>query len=105
MRKGFGEKSAQYNAVEKDRKALRAKGMSRFEVRALDRDKKLIRDLARRLAADGDAAKNLRSVLSQEMAQPAEKRMGIVQWLRESPLVGVDWYIEREFSTGRKVDI
>ena len=45
MRKGFSEKSAQYRAVVKDRKVLRERGMSRFEVRALERDKQLIRDL------------------------------------------------------------
>jgi hypothetical protein len=29
----------------------------------------------------------------------------IVEWLRSSPLVGVDWYAGRPFDPGRKIDL
>jgi predicted nucleic acid-binding protein len=47
MTRGFREKSAQYRAVTKNRRAMRARGVERYEVRGLARDKALIRDLAR----------------------------------------------------------
>ena len=105
MAKGFREKSARYRAVVKNRRGLRARGMSRFEVRGLDSDKTLLRDLAKRLAADDPAAQQLRLELGQKLAPPDNERGGIWRWLRASPLVGVDWYIEREFTTGRKIDL
>jgi len=105
MPKGFRERSAQYRAVVKNRRAMRARGMSRFEVRGLNRDKPLIRNLAKRLAYDDDAAKKLRCALEQELAPRPKARRSIVEWLRSSPLVGVDWYIERPFDAGRKIDL
>jgi len=79
--------------------------MSRFEVRGLERDKSLLKDLAKRLAVDDKAAKALRSDLNQRLEPPSDERGSVWQWLRSSPLVGFDWFIEREFSTGRKVDL
>lgn len=102
--RGFKEKSSQYRAVIKNRRALGERGISRFEVRGLGRDKALVRDLAKRLAVDDDAARALRSELNQKLAPQPEERGSVWRWLRSSPLVGCDWYIEREFSTGRKID-
>jgi len=102
--KGFREKSAQYRAVVKNRKQMRSRGISRFEVRGLEHDKALIRAVAKRLAAGDDAARKLRTTLAQEAAA-ATKPVNIVEWLRSSPLVGIDWYIEREFNPGRKIDL
>jgi len=102
--KGFREKSAQYKAVVKNRRALRARGLGRFEVRGLDSDKALIRQIAKKLA-DGDAAAAaLREELSGKLAPPP-KVTNIWAWLRASPLAGVDWYVEREFEPGRDVDL
>lgn len=105
MTKGFREKSARYRAVVKNRRSLRARGMSRFEVRGLDSDKALLRDLARRLAADDAAAQQLRLKLGQKLAPPGNERGGIWRWLRASPLVGSGIRIEREVTYGRKIDL
>ena len=105
MPKGFGEKSAQYRAVEKDRKVLRAKGMSRFEVRGLDRDRKLIRELAKRLAENDENAQRLRAELLKDATPKDEERGGVWRWLRSSPLVGSGINLEREVVRLRKIDL
>jgi len=105
MAKGFREKSAQYRAVVKNRKRMRARGLARFEVRGLDGDKALIRELAKKLSADNDAARNLRSTLARELAAGKVGYKNLAEWLRASPLVGVDWYVERPFEPGRKIDL
>jgi hypothetical protein len=105
MRKGFSEKSAQYRAVVKDRKALRERGMSRFEVRALERDKQLIRDLAKRLSANDDDAQRLRNELSKEATPGKGERGGFLRWIRSSPLVGSGINLEREVVKLRKIDL
>jgi len=103
--KGFREKSTRYRAVIKSRRALRARGMSRYEVRGLESDKALVKDVAKRLAENGPAAEELRRTLKSKVAPLPEERGAVWRWLRASPLVGVDWHIEREFTTGRKVDL
>lgn len=104
MAKGFREKSASYRAVVKNRRAMRARGLGRFEVRGLESDKALIRRIAKKLAENDAAAKTLREELSGKLAPPP-KIKNIWEWLRSSPLVGVDWYIEREFEPGRDIDL
>src|SRR5205085_1601335 len=105
MPKGFREKSTRYRAVIKNRRALRERGISRYEVRGLESDKALVREVAKRLAENGAAADELRRTLRRTLAPQPEERGGVWRWLRASPLVGIDWHIEREFTTGRKVDL
>ncbi|MCE9520996.1 MAG: hypothetical protein K8S25_01025 [Alphaproteobacteria bacterium] len=105
MRKGFSEKSAQYRAVVKDRKALRERGMSRFEVRGLERDKKLIRDLAKRLAANDEKARRLRDELLKGAPPEGETRGGFLRWIRSSPLVGSGINLDREVVRLRKIEL
>jgi len=105
MPKGFRERSAQYRAVVKNRRAMRARGMSRFEVRGRSRDKALIKALAKRLAANDAEAQALREELQLRLAPRKGERGSVWHWLRSSPLVGVDWYIERPFDPGRKIDL
>jgi hypothetical protein len=105
MPKGFREKSAQYRAVVKNRRSLRARGLARFEVRGLDSDKALVRDLAKRLSAGDELAQALRDELIRKLAPQKGEPGSVWRWLRSSPLVGVDWYIERPYDPGRKIDI
>lgn len=105
MRKGFSEQSAQYRAVVKNRRALRERAMARFEVRGLERDKKLIRDLAKRLAANDEKAQRLREELVKEATPGNEERGGFWRWLRASPLVGSGINLEREVVRLRKIDL
>jgi hypothetical protein len=97
--------AAQRKAVENHRKRMREAGIDRFEVRAPVADKPLIREIARRLAA-GDV--DLRQELKRDLApEPkAEPSRGVL-WraLRNSPLVGADIKFEREWTTGRDIDL
>ena len=60
MKKGFREKSAQYRAVVKNRRAMGARGLARYEVRGLAKDRELVRAVAKTLAGNDDAAAKLR---------------------------------------------
>lgn len=105
MRKGLSEQSARYRAVVKNRRALRERGMSRFEIRGLNRDKGMLRELARRLASNDQVAEQLRSELARQLAPRTDEPGGIWRWLRASPLVGSGINLEREVVYGRKIDL
>lgn len=105
MPKGFREKSAQYRAVVKNRRSMRARGLSRFEVRGLAGDKELVRSLAKRLAQADPEAQRLRTELVKAVASEGEGRGGVWRWLRASPLVGSGIDLEREFVHPRKIDL
>lgn len=105
MRKGFGEQSAQYRAVVKNRRGLRERAMARFEVRGLARDKKLIRDLAKRLAANDEKAQRLREELLKDAPPDDEERGGFLRWIRSSPLVGSGVKFRRDVVRLRKIDL
>jgi len=79
--------------------------MSRYEVRGLKRDKELVRHVARRLAAGDAAAKRLRKELTEKTKEPESPPVSIVEALRRSPLVGLDWEIERPIEYGREIDL
>lgn len=87
------------------RERLGARGMARFEVLGLDRDRDLIRSLARRLAKDDGAAAGLRAALAQVMAAEPPYEGGILASLRRSPLVGADLDPRRDVTNGRIVDV
>jgi|CXWL01.1.fsa_nt_gi hypothetical protein len=105
MAKGFREKSAQYRAVVKNRRTMRARGLARYEVRGLGSDKALLRDLAKRLSADDEQAKGLRSELKRALEPQTSEPGGIWRWLRSSPLVGSGINLEREQVTLRKIEL
>jgi hypothetical protein len=92
-------------AVQKHRSRLKARGVARFEVQGLDRDRELIRRLARRLAEEGPEAQNLRREVERSIGGEPPKTGGILAALRRSPLVGVDLALERPFEAGREVDL
>jgi hypothetical protein len=96
--------TSQHRAVKNYRERLSQSGLARFEVIALDRDKELIRELAKRLSEGGEAAAGLRSCVSRDVGFKPPKG-GIYAALRNSPLVGSDIHLEREFDAGRKVDL
>ncbi len=98
-------KTSQTRALEKHRCKLRETGLSRYEVRGLEADKALVRDLARRLALNDDAANELRSEVTKKIGGKRARRGGILAALRRSPLVGAELVIERENTSGRSVDL
>jgi hypothetical protein len=97
--------TAQARALKNHRKRLRELGMARFDVLGLDADRKLIRSLAKRLAANDPGAKSMRATLSRALSPEKPGKGGILAALRRSPLVGVDLDLARESTRGRKVDL
>jgi hypothetical protein len=95
--------SSQNNAVAAHRHRLGERGLARYEVRGLRRDKELVRAFARRLVMDDAGAARLRD----DVARGVEKKplSGRQIWLalRESPLVGLDLETEREVTEGRDI--
>src|SRR4051812_39391367 len=98
-------KASQRRAVANNRRRLRERGMSRYEVRGLAADKDLIRSVARRLAGDDQVAEKLRLELSRQLDDQPTRRGGIVAALLRSPWAGADLKIDRDASSGRDVDL
>jgi len=73
-------------------------------VLGLDKDRDLIRALARRLADEGPEAASLRAQVLQAVGGES-KRGGILEALRRSPLVGADLDLTRSREEGRKIDL
>lgn len=95
----------QSRALARHRKRLRERGLSRYEVRGLDADKDLVRNLAKRLAAGDAAAARLRAEMQEKIEGAPSRRGSILAALRRSPLVGADLAIQREVGHGRKTDL
>jgi hypothetical protein len=95
--------TAQKRAIKNYRVRLQRRGMARFEVLGLDRDRDLIRTLAKKLAEDSEEANEIRAQVAHSV-EPSQKG-GILAALRRSPLVGADLKIVRPSDSGRKLDI
>ncbi|SDE50567.1 hypothetical protein SAMN04487779_104510 [Belnapia rosea] len=94
--------NSQKRAIEEHRRRLTERGLGRFEVRGLEVDKDLIRSIARRLAANDDAASALRAELARRIVGAEPPRLGnVLAALRRSPLVGADLDLAREETLGR----
>jgi|SRR5215471_15088190 len=87
--------ASQKRATANHRRRLRERGISRYEVRGLERDKELIRRLANRLAANDADAVRLRREVSQQVSAEAPQHGGIWDALRRSPAVGADLDLTR----------
>ena len=97
--------SSQKRAIQNYRSRLGERGLSRFEVLGRDADRELIRTFARRLAAEGPEAAELRAVIAQTIAMEPAKKGGILAALRRSPMVGSDLDLFRPHEDGRKVEL
>ncbi|HEV2133900.1 MAG TPA: hypothetical protein VGR47_06515 [Terracidiphilus sp.] len=97
--------TAQARAVKNYRKRLSKRGMARFEVMALEKDRELVRTVARHLAEDTPEADAMRAMIQQKVAQKPREKGEIWRWLRSSPLVGADLDLTRPFDPGRKIDL
>ncbi|MEP7012541.1 MAG: hypothetical protein ABJC13_19645 [Acidobacteriota bacterium] len=97
--------TSQTRAIKNYRNRLVERGMARFEVLGRDSDRELIRSFAKRLAEDGPDADLLRAAVSQGDSSEPQRRGGILEALRRSPLVGADAIPDRSFEPGRKVDL
>ena len=97
--------TSQARAVENYRKRLSRRGMARFEVLGLEKDRELVRAFARRLAEDTPEAERLRTEIKQNVSARQRTKGGIWTWLRSSPLVGAELNLTRPFEPGRKIDL
>lgn len=97
--------TSQKRAIKNYRDRLTERGLSRFEVMGPESDRELIRAIARRLSEEGVEAARLRAALKQAMAPGDEKKGGIWQALRRSPLVGAELEFTRPLVDSRTVDL
>ncbi|MEI7711029.1 MAG: hypothetical protein WCI94_06330 [Rhodospirillales bacterium] len=96
---------AQKRAIQNYRARLTQRGFTRFEIKALETDRDLIRSLARRLAEEGPEAEQVRAAVKTVVAGASSKPSGILSALRRSPLIGADLDLSRVREDGRKVDL
>jgi hypothetical protein len=97
--------SAQSRALRNYRQRLSQRGIARFEVLGLDRDRDLIRALAKRLARNDADAARLRSAVSRTISGDRAAKGGLWAALRRSPLVGAHLDLRRSRGTGRKINL
>ena len=95
----------QKRAIKNYRDRLSRQGLARFEVLGLDRDRELIRSVAKRLSENSPAANQLRAVVRRGVAGETSTKGGILAALRRSPLVDAELEIVRPVTHGRKVDL
>jgi hypothetical protein len=84
---------------------LAERGISRYEVRGLAKDKELVRKLAKRLSADDADAAQLPAEIIKQVADQPPTRGGIWAALRRSPLVGANLNLERKVVPPRDIDL
>jgi hypothetical protein len=97
--------ASQKRAVASHRVRLASRGLARYEVRGLEQDKQLVRELARRLAANDEQAVRLRAEVTHQIANQPERRGGVLAALLRSPLVGSGLNLEREVTPGRDIEL
>lgn len=97
--------TTQKRALKSDRKRLKQRGMSRFEVLGLESDRQLLRSLAKRLAESDSEAAHIRATVRRTVSGEPPARGGILNALRRSPLVGADLNLNRPAIEGRKVEV
>ena len=95
----------QKRALQTCRDRLGGRGLARFEVLAPERDRELIRALAKRLAKNDAAAAQLRADVSRQVSGEPAERGRILAALRRSPLVGADLSLRRQETVGRAIDL
>lgn len=97
--------SSQQRAVASYRRRLAERGVSRYEVRGLEKDKGLVRKLVKRLSKDDADAAQLRAVMLKQISDESSRRGGIWDALRGSPAVGADLDLSREVVPERDADL
>jgi hypothetical protein len=97
--------TAQNRAVDNYRKRLSRRGLARFEVLGLKQDRELVRALARRLAENDPAAAGIRDSVRVQITPDTRKKGGILEMLRNSPLMGVELNLARRRVPPRRVDL
>jgi hypothetical protein len=89
--------------VKNYRKRLSRRGMARFEVMGLKKDRELVRAAARCLAEDTPEAEEMRAAMRDKVAPDTRKKGGILAMLRSWPIA--DLNLTRPYTKGRKIDL
>ena len=97
--------AAQKRSLQNYRARLTQRGITRFEIMALEADRDLLRSLARRLTEAGPEAARVRAAMKTAMAGEPPQTGGILAALRRSPLVGANIELSRPCEGGRKVHL
>lgn len=97
--------AAQKKALHNYRARLAERGLTRFEIMALETDRDLIRTLARLLSEGGPDAEQVRAAVKTAVAGEPPTSGGILAALRRSPLVGADLNLSRVREEGRVIDL
>jgi hypothetical protein len=97
--------ASQARAVDNYRKRLGKRGMARFEVLGLKKDRELVRAVARKLAEDSPEAAAIRATVSEKIDPGTRRKGGFLKMLRDSPLMGVELNLTRRRVAPRKVDL
>ena len=97
--------NAQSRAVQSYRARLADQGVIRFELKAKEADRDLLRTVARKLIEDSREADDLRRSIRKSVDGDTPRRGGILAALMNSPFAGSDLDLSRPFVPGRKIDL
>jgi hypothetical protein len=95
--------ASQARAVKNYRKRLRKRGLARFEVLGLEKDRDLVRAVARRLAEDSPEAEEMRTSIRHKISEKPTHKENILEVLRSWPLAELN--LTRPFEKGRKIEL
>ncbi len=95
--------ASQARAVKNYRKRLRQRGMARFEVMGLKKDRELVRAFARMLAEDTPEAVEMRVSVGGKVAADDRRKGGVLAALRRWPLAELN--LTRDYTEGREIDL
>lgn len=97
--------SAQGRAISSYRARLADQGIVRFELKATEADRHLLRTIARRLMKEGPETEELRRSVRRIVDEQEPRRGRILAALMDSPLAGSDLDLSRIFNPGRKINL
>jgi hypothetical protein len=96
---------AQKLALKNYRKRLSQRGMARFEVLGLSKDRELLRSLAQRLAENSPESAEIRTAMQRRVGTEPASKGRILAALRRSPLVGAELNLARPYIAGRRIEL
>jgi hypothetical protein len=94
---------SQARAVANYRKRLSRRGLARFEVLGLKKDRELIRAVASKLAEDTPEAAEMRASFAKSVSAKPRKKGGVLAALRDWPIADLD--LTRPIEEGRKIGL
>jgi hypothetical protein len=97
---------SQKRAIQNYRSRLEERGLARFEILGRNRDKEMIRALAKRLAEGGPEAARIGAAVTLAIAEKPTKKAGVADALRDFPFDGIELDIEpRPRGKVREIDL